>query len=135
MAHVDHTSQAVIDNLPINGCHVIQLQIDFAVTLVFDNDSIMRIEQDFTIRSGSDSWLLRPEGDPAQLAPVLPLARGTVSAAAIRTDGSLVLIFANGESVEVPPATDFEAWHYSASDGAAVVSGPGGNITSWNTDN
>lgn len=118
--------------LPVADQPVAQLCVDYAVTLRLANDVSVRIEQPFVIetRSGEER-LVVPEGDLDRLAPVLPLARSTVTEGLAFDDGHLELTFSDGARVSVPSTEDYEPWEVVGPEGMRIVSIPGGELSVW----
>ena len=124
--------------LPLAGAAVVQCCVDFAVTLRCDRSGSafeVRIEQPFTFSAaGGSGTLLDPEGDPAELGPVLTCTRTSVRQATAFEDGRLEMHFADGSSLLVPTSTDYEGWGLVGPGGLRVVSGPGSKLTIWQPD-
>ena len=118
--------------LPVVGQPVAQLCFDFAVTLRLGNDVAVRIEQPFVISAdGGAERLMVPDGEPDLLAPVLRLARATITEGLAFDDGHLELTFAEGTRVSVPSTEDYEPWEVVGPQGLRVVSVPGGELSIW----
>jgi hypothetical protein len=121
--------------LPLEGCPVRQCCVDWAVTLRIEHPTgtfDLRIEQPFLfLRQGEDETLLRPEEDPAGLAPVLACTRTTIREAHAFHDGSLVVYFADDSGLTVPGSMEFESWTLAGPAGLQVVSVPGGKLAIW----
>lgn len=118
--------------LPVAGQSVVQLCLDYAVTLRLGNDVTVRIEQPFVIASeGGEERLVIPDGESDRLAPVLSLVRATVTEGLAFEDGHLELTFAEGTRVSVPSAEDYEPWEVVGPQGMRLVSVPGGELSVW----
>lgn len=118
--------------LPVAGQAVAQLCVDYAVTLRLQNDVVVRIEQPFVITTETgEERLIVPERDVDRLAPVLILARSTVTEGAAFDDGHLELSFAGGARVSVPATEDYEPWEIVGPGGLRIVSVPGGELSVW----
>lgn len=118
--------------LPLSGCSVDRLCIDFAVTLLFSGGLELRIEQPFVVEhSDGSEILLVPDGDPDRLAPVMTLARRSVAEAEAFKDGRLRIVFADGAVLGVPADEGFEAWELVGPAGLRTVSLPGGELAVW----
>lgn len=121
--------------LPVAGQPVAQLCVDYAVMLRLQNDVAVRIEQPFVVETATgEERLIVPEGDLDRLAPVLNLARSTVTEGAAFDDGHLELSFADGARVSVPSAEDHEPWEIVGPAGLRIVSVPGGELSVWRPD-
>ncbi|MCP2256309.1 hypothetical protein LY13_005100 [Prauserella aidingensis] len=121
--------------LPVVGQSVFQLRLDYAVTLCLGNDVEVRIEEPFVLAAeGGQEWLVVPEGDAVQLAPVLGLNRSTVAWGAAFDDGRLELSFVDGWRVSVTTSEDYEAWTVAGPHGLLIVSMPGGDLAVWHPD-
>lgn len=93
------------------------------------------------IQAESGCRLLRPCAETVIVAPPDPagphdpinllLGSTAESAAADESDGVLTVEFVGGVALEVPYDPDFEAWTVRSSDGAIVVSLPGGGVSHW----
>lgn len=118
--------------LPVAGQSVAQLCVDYAVTLRLANDVSVRIEQPFVIANlNGEERLIVPDGDPGRLAPVLTLARSTVTEGLAFDDGHLELAFHGGARVSVPSTEDYEPWEVVGPEGMRIVSVPGGELSVW----
>lgn len=68
---------------------------------------------------------------PEELGPALKLSMQTVEAASTSDDGSLQLLFRNGDSLHVPSLPDYEAWNMVNDNGELIVCMPGGELATW----
>src|SRR5438445_881963 len=94
--------------LPVTGQLVTQLRIDYAITLLTENDVQIRIEGPFVFQTPEGDRLeIDPEGDPTLLAPLLRLARSRIERGLASEDGRLELHFGEGQ-ILVPSLTNFE---------------------------
>jgi hypothetical protein len=121
----DHWVLQVVDQ-PVQ-----QLSFDFSVTLRLANEVVVRIEGPFVMSDGEAERLINPEGDPRLLAPVLSIARATMTNCLAFDDGHLELTFAEGVRVLVPPSENYEPWEFIDSHGMRVVLVPGGELAIW----
>ena len=71
-----------------------------------------------------------PGGDPAYFA----LALKTVLSAVASQDGGLVVVFTDGDRLEVPCDKHYEPWQLDGDDGSLVVSSAGGGLAVWDAD-
>lgn len=122
-------------SLPLAGCPVISLCVDFALTLNVDHPAgavAVRIEEPFVFVAPSGTEVrLSPEEDPAGLGPVLTCSRTQVHDLIAYTDGGLEVSFSDGATIRVPSSEEFEAWQLAGPDGLKIVSVPGGELTIW----
>jgi hypothetical protein len=118
------------------AAQVQRIIFDWAVTLSVAAPHIeafeIRIEQPFVLSgSNGEEILLNPEGIAANLAPALALLRLSVVRIDAFKDGHLELDFAEGYSLSVAAAEDYEPWEISGVNGVRLVSVPGGNVAVW----
>jgi hypothetical protein len=118
-------------SLPVDDQMVAQLCIDAAVTLRLGNEVAVRIERPFVLVIDADERLVVPDGDLDGLAPVLSLARATVTRGAAFDDGHLELSFGDRTRLSVLAAEDYEPWQVTGPGGLLVVSVPGGGLSIW----
>lgn len=81
--------------------------------------------------NGTEHWIDPPPGgDPAYFA----LALKTVLSAVASQDGGLVVVFTDGDRLEVPRDDHYEPWQLAGDDGSLVVSSAGGGLAVWGAD-
>ena len=113
--------------LPVVGQTVSQCCIDYAVTLRCQNGVDVRIEQPFVcVTLDGREWLLAPDGDPVDLAPVLRVARRIVRSIEALKDGHLEIRIVDGTFISVPSTEDLEPWGIVGPNDMQLVSVPGG---------
>lgn len=102
--------------LPIVGGEVTQVRIDYAFGLMIDTFGdadpmtvMLRINTPFTFHSSTSSITVDPEHTAAAGALATLHKAVVVDAIAMRT-GDLVVRFADGSAIEVPPHDQYEAW-------------------------
>ncbi|MFC9773395.1 MULTISPECIES: DUF6188 family protein, partial [unclassified Pseudarthrobacter] len=120
--------------LEVSGQLILQLVLDFQVTLVLEHFRIT-IEESFVLEHpDGTSHVVKPGGDFDQLSPVLPLSRSKVVAEAKAfDDGRLEIVIRDGLRLSVVPEPEsvFESWNVTGPDGLMVVSLPGGELALW----
>ena len=104
-----------------------QLRVDFALTLLLDDDSVIRIEAPFDLKSPDDSFRL-PLGKPHEVSPALPLLHQAIALARIERVGSLRLEFEDGWTIDVPPDSEYESWQVTVATAGMWVGLPGGGV-------
>jgi hypothetical protein len=107
---------------------VSQLRVDHALTLLLDDDSIIRIESPFELISAGGATRL-PLGECYEVAPALPLLHQTVRRARIGPSGTLRLEFANDWRIDVPVNPNYENWQLNAGSLGTWVGLPGGDVS------
>jgi len=118
--------------LPLQDEQVTWCCIDYAVSFGIQNQVAIRIEQPF-IYTGTDGieYLIVPEADPVQVAPVLAITRLSVHAAFAYDDGHLEVTFSDGSAIGVPSTQDYEPWELTGPAGLKIISVPGGELSVW----
>lgn len=110
-----------------------QIRLDFQITLLFESGMVISLGTVFSFRAdGGRMSIIDPEGDRAQIVPVLYLQAQTLSSVKV-SDGHLVIEFTNGSMILSAPHPDYEAWEYFApeQDPERVISLPGGELAIW----
>lgn len=114
--------------LPVVGCSVTEIRVDYAFTLILDDSWMLRIECPLVVTSGSsEPTVVDPSPDPDVMGPLLSLLGSRVSDARATADGALSLSFSTGVSIDVPVDPDFEAWILVADNGEQLIALPGGD--------
>lgn len=120
--------------LDVSGQLILQLVLDFQVTLVLEHFAIT-IEERFVLEHlDGTSHVVEPGGDFDQLAPVLPLSRSKVIAEGRAfDDGRLEVVMQDGWRLSVVPEPEsaYESWNITGPDGLLIVSMPGGELSLW----
>ncbi len=111
--------------VPVGDGTVIQLRLDYAFTLVVETGFELRIESDFTFADDNGGHTYEPD-EHAALGPVLTLHQAVVSSAEVLKDGHLIVLFADGRSLRVPPDDEFEAFNVAGPNQQLLVALPGG---------
>lgn len=118
----------------MSGELILQLVLDFQVTLVLEHFRIT-IEESFVLEHpDGNSHVVEPGGDFEKLSPVLPLSRSKVVAEARAfDDGRLEIVIQDGFRLSVVPEPEsaYEAWKVTGPDGLLMVSTPGGELALW----
>jgi hypothetical protein len=107
------------------------IRIDHQTRLQFDDVEIV-IACPFILRTADEVYHL----DEAQeLGPLLAIYPDGLSAASVGSDGTLHLRLERGESIEVQPDPNYEAWQINGP-GTALVVCPGGGspVAVWSDD-
>ncbi|MEU8004496.1 DUF6188 family protein [Catellatospora sp. NPDC049111] len=128
------TEQADRWILPFRGLTVIQVQVDFAFGLTFNDQSTARISSTATlgwvnIAAHPDEVELEPERQ--DVAAGLALFNTQVLSAVAFKSGALRIVFSTGRKLTVDPDPDHEGWTATGPDGMRVVSLPGGDLAVW----
>lgn len=122
--------------LDLSGQLILQLVLDFQVTLVLEHFRIT-IEGSFVLEHpDGTSHVVDPGGDFDQLGPVLPLSRSNVIAEGRAfDDGRLEVVMQGGCRLSVVPEPEsaYESWNVTGPDGLLIVSMPGGELAVWGT--
>ena len=116
---------------------VTQCGVDYGFTLVImdGNDSLeVRIEQRFELALPSGTVRFDPAGDPTMIGPALAVLHAAVNEVIAFENGRLVVSFADGRELCVPPNEDYEPWTLVGPDGLRIVSMPGGELAIWKPD-
>ena len=131
MAHLTETPDTRTWDL--TGYRVTQLHIDAESVRI----EVWTLAAAFEIRLGVPFRLLSSDGattilDPEQsseLAPMLQLIGGSLSALCVRRSGNLVLTFADGRRLEADSHPAYEAWEVrgaGALEAIGYLASPGG---------
>jgi len=107
------------------------VRIDHQTRLQFGDVQVV-IESPFVLTIAGADHLLDP-GDRCGLGPLLGLYPDSLTASRVGPDGTLLLNFAGGASVTVPPDVNYEAWSVNGPGNALVVCMPGtaGELAVW----
>lgn len=120
--------------LDVSGQLILQLVLDFQITLVLEHFRIT-IEESFILEHpDGTSHIVEPGGDFDQLYPVLPLSRSKViTAAKAFDDGRLEVVMQDGYRLSVVPEPEsvYESWNVTGPNGLMIVSLPGGELALW----
>jgi hypothetical protein len=120
--------------LDVSGQLILQLVLDFQVTLVLEHFRIT-IEASFILEHpDGTSHVVEPGGDFDQLGPVLPLSRSkVVSEGRAFDDGRLEIVIQDGFRLSVVPDPEsaYESWNVTGPDGLMIVSLPGRELALW----
>lgn len=117
--------------LPLPGCRVDRVCIDFAVVLLLTGGLELRIGGPFLIvnTDGSEKQLV-PEGAPDGLAAAVTLARRELDSVEAFKNGNLRVSFVDDTYLKVQ-FDEFEAWELVGPGGLLLVSMPGGDLAVW----
>jgi hypothetical protein len=110
---------------------VTQLRFDHAVTIHLwqgDGEVTIRISSRFAVEYGGTTFEVDPDaGD--HLGAALPLLHADGAEARVTPEGGLEMRFDGGLRLTVAPDARFEAWQVDDSQGACVISTPGGELS------
>jgi hypothetical protein len=110
------------------------VHIDFAISLQFAGDAttVLRVELPFKLMSGDNEIAIDPSVH-ATIPAVLDLFQVQLMSATAEQDGTLLLKFANGVDMVVPPDRNerYESWSLSGAGGYLVVCKPSGGLSTW----
>lgn len=119
--------------LGLAGQRLTRVLVDFDLYLEFESGDTVELSE-FSIDTSEDSAAasidVGYENTAQGLAALLPLIGATCVAAGCDDGGELTLIFGGGTRISAPHS-DGEAWEFSGSDGSRVISGPGGELSTW----
>lgn len=110
---------------------VSRVSFDFAISLLTDMGTEVRIQTPFTLIVESGSLELDPQSRSAEISNMLRLLDSKVVDSSIEESGLLTLEFDSGIGIRIEPHGDFEAWTIAGADGSKVVCLPGGGLTTW----
>ncbi len=128
-----NTVPGSVNSLPLdNGSEVTQVRFDFAVSLLFEDGAVLRIENRFVLDGDHGRSFIDPEAPGSLAANLAGLHKSLVTTTTIFQDGRLVLQFSTGETIEVPSHERYESWAFLGSaSGVQLVCVPGGAIAAW----
>ena len=114
-------------DLQMAGRGVMCCRVDCTSTMVFDDDTMITVENDFVYRaSDGQERRVSPGDDPASCGPALVISRLTTRRGTAFEDGRLELD--DGSLVLVPGGERYESWSITRRDGRLVVSIPDGDL-------
>jgi hypothetical protein len=120
--------------LPVGDGIVTQLQIDFAFGFTVEQRLHFRIAERFSVEDGSGTARYDPERR-GSVGPLADLHGAVVTEATVYRDGRLVVCFADGRALSVPPGEHYEAFEVTGSRDASepfrLISLPGGGLAEW----
>ena len=122
--------------LDVSGQPILQLVLDFQVTLVLEHFSITIGERFILEYPDGTSHVVEPGGDFLQLYPLLPLSRSKViTQGRAFDDGRLEVLMQDGCRLSVVPEPEsaYESWNVKGPDGLLIVSLPGGELPVWDS--
>ena len=114
----------------LDGRDVSQILIDYRYSLRFGGGAEVVIEAPFTLRSPNGERVIDPV-EISQLAPALTVLHQIVRSATATRDGRLVLVFVDGQEIEVGPIDSGENWQVLFPNGRMLVGLPGGDIAAF----
>lgn len=122
--------------MPLRGELIVQLRIDYALTLVVEGEVQIRIQGPFElIAEGGQWWTMRdPELFASQGVPEVLFQHclhKKIESVEYSSDGVLVILFEGGLRISVRPADTFEAWMVSGPGSKMVVCAVGGQVSEW----
>ncbi|MDQ3645259.1 MAG: DUF6188 family protein [Actinomycetota bacterium] len=121
-------------SLNVGAGVVTQLQIDFAFGFTLEQRLYFRVETPFAFGAEGDATEYEPE-DSATLCPLLDLHQARVVAGDVFKDGRLVVRFAGGKTLFVPPHDQYEAFQVTGSrmenTKFHLIALPGGGLAEW----
>jgi hypothetical protein len=118
--------------LPLAGQTVLQVWFDFAVTLLFENDVTIRIEQPFVLEPRDGSQQVVEVGqEGASVCRALDVLHLQVSEGWAYEDGRLEVNYTNGLRLTVPAYYDYEPWQLNGPGSLLIVSTPNGKLGIW----
>ncbi|GAA3589405.1 hypothetical protein GCM10022198_11600 [Klugiella xanthotipulae] len=121
-------------DLNLSEAEVIQIRIDYQVTLIFSDSSSVVIECPFSLRGATGiEKIVDPAGKKNQLVEFLELHTSKVLRGYV-SDSTLNLEFSNGSTLTCPPSLEYEAWSYfgTGKEPERIIATPGGELSIWN---
>jgi hypothetical protein len=120
----------------VDDAQVHRIAFDWAVTLAIGPSNgpefDLQIEQPcILLDPKGNKTVLIPAGDPSSLAPLLALVHRRALRADAFKDGHFELQLAGDYLLNIPSTGDYEPWQIVATDGARLVSVPGGDVAIW----
>ena len=109
--------------LPWVGREVTRVEFDWAVGLLLDDGSFLRVEAPLTLVGAAGTAVVVP-GEVPTLAPALSLFGRTVRSSVVDPAGTLVIAFDDDSVLRVLQGPEFEAW-------TATGPGPAGDPGHW----
>ena len=110
---------------------VVQVCFDYAFSLVFDNECVLRVETRFRLLGAHGSEEFDQVNLSRSTESLRSLFLATVEAVEIEVNGELRLRFSGQRVLVVEPDEQFEAWSVVEKTGAQMVCLPGGGVSSF----
>jgi hypothetical protein len=125
--------------LSLQGQKIVKQEFVYHLMLETDGGYFIRIGGDLLLITGDGTQEFSPDtftpDDPhPELAPLQALADQTITDSSIDTDGTLSLTFSNGNSLQVGPDGEYEAWDISGPKHSKIVCLPSGELAIWDAD-
>ncbi|MFG1929956.1 DUF6188 family protein [Mycobacterium sp. NPDC048908] len=119
-------------DLGLRGKRLLSVSVEFAARMQVSDTYFITIESPFTLHVGGNAVALSPEEHPDNVLQALRQLIGyTIDEATADEAGALHVVLGGGVRITVESDPAYEAWNVSSSDGALVVSAPGGRLVSW----
>lgn len=112
-----------VRQLHLDGVELSFIRVDHQARLQLGSTEVV-IETPFKLIEGSKKRNLDP-GRRSGLGPLLGLYPGVVASATITHDCTLRLVFAEGQTIEVPRHPQYEAWQIVGPESRLIVCPPG----------
>lgn len=112
---------------------VTQVRFDYAVTLLTDDGTQLRVESRFALRESAsgDSLFVDPERAGPYASKIVALLGKRIVESVIEPGGSIEIEFEGGINLRVEPDAHYEAWDLNVGDGSKAVCLPGGGLAIW----
>ena len=110
---------------------VIQCRFDYAVSLVFDDDIVVRIETPFEIRRHDSRHPIDPTNVGSMAEQIIQLLGAVAHSCRVLASGVLHIQFIDLRELVIEPNEQFEAWSMVHRDGSYSVALPGGGTSSF----
>lgn len=108
---------------------VTQVRFDYAMSLVFDDDAVLRIETKFRLSGQRGQLLIDPSNTGDSGPSLVALFMATVEAVEIDHAGLLRLHLSERRELVIEADAQFEAWSVVERTGAQTVCLPGGTLS------
>ena len=132
---VPHSAREIDIPIEVGGWTLERCYVDssFGVMFIRRNDAFeFRIGGQFKIRHAGTEVGYSIEYDyVAKVSGALRLLHKTARTAIALKDGTLEIVFIDGDVLLVPPDLHYEAWEMSGPNGLKIVSLPGGGLAFW----
>jgi hypothetical protein len=117
--------------LHLEGESITRISFEYAVLLLTDAASVVRINTELRINSPQVSLSVDPEQVSEGAHVVLTMLHRSIRSSNSNDDGALSLELDGDVLLEVPPSDEYEAWEVTRADGSRVVCMPGGALAEW----
>ena len=120
--------------LPLVGARLVRVLDEFALVLVFADETKIRIEVPFRSRQDGNERVHDPQDESDDLADFQSLVGSVVSEAVASREGALRLVLDDSAVIEVDPSEGYEAWEFVGLDGLLLVAMGDRHLSVWLPD-